>query len=99
MPRFSVKVFPGVRVYGGHSRKPREPINYATKSRSAMLVATLLVGALGIWLSAALFNQPNGSASGWSALVAFAAVIGWQWIRWDTANRTVKAANPPEPRR
>jgi hypothetical protein len=51
-----------------------------------MIFITVLVGALGIWLSTALFSQTNGTSSGWTTLVVFAVVIGYHWIRWCAAH-------------
>ncbi len=50
MPRYSVKVFPGVRVYGGHSG-PRKPTPPQTPSVNAAvaLIGWVLMMTFVIW--------------------------------------------------
>jgi hypothetical protein len=84
MPRYSVKVFPGVRVYGGHSRPRKPPPPIESLSRTAMIVTTVIAEALGIWLAVALFIMPaSGSVStGITILVVWNLVIAWKWLMW-----------------
>jgi hypothetical protein len=82
--RYSVKVFPGVRVYGGHSRlrRPAQPIR--SLSRTTMIVTTVIVEALGICISVALLTQPvaGSVSSGITILVVVQLVLAWQWLKW-----------------
>ena len=43
MPRYSVKVFPGVRVYGGHSRRGSPQVDSDPASEALMVVFCLCI--------------------------------------------------------
>jgi hypothetical protein len=82
--RYSVKVFPGVRVYGGHSRprKPAPPIE--SMSRGGMVALTVIMETIGIWFGVALLTQPvaGSVSSGITILVVVQLVLAWQWLKW-----------------
>lgn len=97
--RYSVKVFPGVRVYGGHSR-PRKPVPpIESLSRGAMIALTVIMETVGIWFGVALLTQPvaGSVSSGITILVAVQSVIVWQWLMWaSNHNPTPRMMQTPE---
>ena len=72
MPRFSVKVFPGVRVYGGHSRRRNSGGGCAAMAVMLLLLLILSVAAVGylVWTYVSLMLVIAAAASSVVALIS-----------------------------
>lgn len=82
MPRYSVKVFPGVRVYGGSSRR-----------KQASLLSLVIAGALVVWVLVLNSSHADNVPSATTTTISTQSLIVGSVLQSESGN----ASSPPFP--